>query len=98
MSDAVSQVQTACLVLTSAEYERLKPLLYHVVDEATQQRMAALRTEALGLAVGLLRASPPSRSQSLALTHLEDSLMRGIQSLALGGRAVLPPQFVVEGE
>ena len=83
--------------ITPEEFERLKTLCYHAVVQPsiTSMAMDALRTEYIHLALSLLRSQAPSRSQSLALTHLEDSLMRGVQALALQGKPQLPSAFEV---
>jgi len=66
-----------------------KELYYHVVDTETMKAMARLRQVyiELGAELGNL---PDCRSKSLAKTHLEDSLMRSMQALALQGSAVEP--------
>lgn len=84
------------MTLTATEFDRLRPLFYHGVGPDTMNLMAALRREYVLLALTVLRGQPSSRSQSLALTHLEDALMRAIQGLALTGRPQLPLGFVVE--
>lgn len=86
------------LRLTQDEYARLKTFLYHTVDKSTQDHMDILRSQGLRLALNILRSGPPSRSQELALTHLEDAMMRAIQTLALSGTPVLPPYFSREAE
>lgn len=83
-------------VLTPAEYEQLRPFLYHTVDAAIALEMAQLRAQYLTLALGILRGQVRSRSQSLALTHLEEAQMRAIQGLALQGTPELPPGFSME--
>jgi hypothetical protein len=67
-------------------------LFYHVVapDSVAMDRMTLLRTRYLHLAEDILTFCPPNRSRSLALTELEYSLMRAIQSLALTGELVDP--------
>lgn len=58
-------------------------LYYHLVTPGTAAIMADLRHAYIGLADLVLQSTPPSREQSFALTHLEDSLMRAMQSLAI---------------
>lgn len=84
------------IVLTPAEAERLRSFLYHTVPDSLMQQMSALRAQCLSLAVEVLRGQETSRVQSLALTHLEEALMRAIQGLALQGTPHLPPGFVIE--
>ena len=78
------------------ETDRLKsdyPTLFdHVVAPASvaMDRMTLLRTRFIHLAEDILTFCPPNRSRSLALTELEYSLMRTIQSLALTGELVDP--------
>lgn len=63
--------------------ERLKDFHYHTVDPLTSNLMAETREAYYRLAVRLVSDLPESREKSLALTYLEDSLMRAIQSLAV---------------
>lgn len=79
------------LILTPAELDRLRPFFYHRVTAGIEAAMTLLRDDYLRLAVATLRDQPPSRSQSLALTHLEEALLRAIQGLALQGEPVFPP-------
>jgi hypothetical protein len=78
------------------EQDRLRTdyptFFYHVVAPASvaMDRMTLLRTRFLHLAEDILTFCPPNRSRSLALTELEYSLMRAIQSLALTGELVDP--------
>lgn len=78
------------------EIDRLKndypTLFYHVVEPGTvaMQHMGNLRLLYIQLAEDILSLCPPNRSRSLALTELEYSLMRAIQSLALTGELVDP--------
>lgn len=81
--------------VTQAEYEKLKTFLYHTVPQHIQEDMGALRVQYIHLALAVLRDQNSSRSQSLALTHLEESQFRAIQGLALQGSAQLPPDFEV---
>lgn len=71
--------------MTQEQMTKLKTFFYHTVDKDLQTRMTTIRAEYIALAVSVLNACPDSRSKSLALTHLEDSCMRAIQSLALEG-------------
>ncbi len=67
--------------------ERLKTLLYHKdIPPEIAEEMTRLRQLYVDLAVTILEDIPgETRSKSLALTHLEDSLFRTIQALALHG-------------
>ena len=72
-------------------------LFYHELAPSSMavQHMRLLREEYIALAAAVLSMCPPNRSRSLALTELEYSLMRAIQSLALTGELVdprVPPQ------
>lgn len=66
--------------------QRLECLFYHshIPDDALQV-MKKVRQEYVNLAMYLVKALPEGRSKSLALTYMEDSLMRAIQSMALTG-------------
>lgn len=67
-------------------------LFYHVVQPGTvaMQHMGDIRAQYLALGEHILTVCPPNRSRSLAMTELEHSLMRAIQSLALTGELVDP--------
>ena len=57
---------------------------YHRVESViVQETMEHMRTAYKDLAGSLVRGLPDCRSKLLALTHLEDSLMRAIQALAI---------------
>ena len=80
------------------EYERDRlrneypTFFYHIVptSSAAMVRMTRLRAHYIALAEQVLDVCPPNRSRSLALTELESSLMRAIQSIALTGELVDP--------
>ena len=67
-------------------------LFYHQLPPGSvaAQRMEQIRTRYLLLAEDILTLCPPNRSRSLAVTELEYSLMRAMQSLALTGELVDP--------
>lgn len=67
---------------------------FHTVPTGSvaMQYMEKIRVGYLTLAEQVLTRCPPNRSRSLALTELESSLMRAIQSLALTGELVDPRQ------
>jgi hypothetical protein len=81
--------------LLQDEYEKIKTLLYHVVPKHIQEDMVEIRVQYIQLALTVLRNTEYSRSQSIALTHLEESLMRTIQGMAMRGTPQLPPDFEV---
>ena len=66
----------------------LKSFQYHVVSEAQAEEMALIRSLYYETAKAVSGICPEGRSQSLALTYLENSLMRAIQSIALEGQAI----------
>src|SRR5262245_17715415 len=72
--------------------EEYPTLFYHQVPPSSiaTRHMERLRLAYLALAEDILGLCPPNRSRSLALTELEYSLMRAIQSLALTGELVDP--------
>jgi hypothetical protein len=65
---------------------------YHTVapSSVAMRHMELVRLQYITVATTLLRLCPANRSRSLALTELEYSLMRAIQSLALTGELVDP--------
>ena len=67
-------------------------LFYHAVlpSSVAARHMELLRMQYIALAEQVLALCPPNRSRSLALTELEYSLMRAIQSLAMTGELVDP--------
>jgi hypothetical protein len=59
-------------------------LHYYVVTDSTAiARMEKLREAAIAFG-DMIMQEPPSRSQSLAMTALEECLMRAIQAIAMG--------------
>ncbi len=71
------------MALDLALQKRLETLLYHKVSPAGCERMAFVRKQYYNLAKMVLEVCPESRATSLAITHLEESCMRAIQSIAL---------------
>lgn len=51
-----------------------KVFTYHKPKEDQPERYVAIRDKAKELAYLLVKNTPPSREQSLALTHLEESI------------------------
>lgn len=49
---------------------------YHAPNEDQVDRMTYLRGMAKGVADAIIRCTPESREQSLALTHLEECVMQ----------------------
>lgn len=72
--------------------EPRKEMMYHkVTDIGDQERMGYVREEYYKLYRVIKLNTPVNRSQSIALTYLEDSLLRAIQSIAIEyGEAVAP--------
>jgi hypothetical protein len=72
-----------------AEYPTL---FYHTLPPGSvaSRHMERIRVGFLALAEDILTLCPTNRSRSLALTELEYSLMRAIQSLAMTGDLVDP--------
>lgn len=62
-----------------------KELYSHKPDSEQIERMIHIRSQYIELADYLLNVLPEGRPKSLAKTHLEDSLMRAIQAVALLG-------------
>jgi hypothetical protein len=81
--------------MTPDEFERVRPLLYHTVTPEIAATMASIRRDNVLMALRILREQSRSRSQSLALTHLEEQQMRTLQGLAMGGEVQLPDGLVV---
>jgi hypothetical protein len=63
--------------------KRLELFLYHKVSPAGQERMAFLRKQYYSLAKMVLELCQEPQATALAMTHLEESCMRAIQSIAL---------------
>lgn len=63
--------------------ERLTTFCYHTVDADGQKHMADIRRAYHDLAELVLCDLPECRSKSLAVTYLEDSLMRAVQAIAI---------------
>jgi hypothetical protein len=72
--------------LPSKHLERLKTMVYHAdMSQDTMFKMDTLRQHYIDLAVQITEYVPECRSKSNCLTHLEESLMRCIQALAMQG-------------
>lgn len=70
---------------------RLEKMLYHqVTDPADIETMAELRKMYIRLGLSILEMLPEGDNKQECLSLLEMSLMRGIQSLAVQGVAVIP--------
>ena len=80
---------------TSAELDRLKHMLYHTATPELAAEMEAIRVAHLRLGLAIIRTTEASRAQSIALTHLEETCMRSIQSLALKGAMQIPAAIEV---
>lgn len=63
----------------------LRDFVWHDVDKGVSFRMSLVRQRYHDLAVYVMGDIPDSRERGLALTHLEESLMRAIQALAVAG-------------
>jgi len=68
---------------TTEEVARLENnFTYHAPKEGQQERYVAIREECKQLGACLLLLCPPSRERSLALKHLEDTMMWANASIA----------------
>jgi hypothetical protein len=83
-------------ILTTEEAQRLTPLFYHKVDGVQADTMEKIREKVVDLGALILRTTPAGRSQSLALTHLEEASMRAIQAVALQGELIIPSDVEVQ--
>lgn len=65
--------------------EVINSLEYHPLngDQVKGEKFDTLRTKAIELATTICQVTPPSREQSLAYTHLEETLMWAIKSIAI---------------
>ena len=84
--------------MVKGNYDRLKCFTYHKdISHETQMVMESVRQFYVNLAEFLIVALPEGRSKSIgdiALTYLEESEMRAIQSLALSGTPDV--HFIIE--
>lgn len=55
---------------------------YHAPKPGQQERYESLRAQARGLAEGIIKMTPASREQSLALTKLEEAIFWANASIA----------------
>ncbi len=55
---------------------------YHAPKSDQQERYVAIREKGKEMAFLLVENTPPSREQSLALTHLEDAIMCANRAIA----------------
>lgn len=63
---------------------------YHPPTDDQPERYAAIRDQAKSLALFLVRSTPASREQSLALTHLEEVVFWANASIARQEGALTP--------
>ena len=63
-----------------------KSLTNHTPTDEQVARIENIRDRAKLLASDIIHTTPQSREQSLALTHLEDSVMWAVKSIVLEGR------------
>lgn len=68
---------------TPEHHYDLRDFYYHSITLEVAARMTEIRAQYHALAQLLVATCPTNRELSLALTHLEESLMRSIQSLAV---------------
>ena len=69
--------------LTQEQVERVENnFTYHSPFGDQTARYQKIRNEAKNLAIHIMTFTPPSREQSLALTHLEDAIMWANASIA----------------
>lgn len=71
------------MALDLALHQKLRTMLYQKVSPAGCERIAFVRKQYYNLGKIILECCPESRATSLAVTHLEESLLRAIQSIAL---------------
>lgn len=55
---------------------------YHSPKDDQPQRYEAIRNQAKSLAYNIVKNTPPSREQSLALTHLEEAIFFANSAIA----------------
>ncbi len=55
---------------------------YHAPKDDQPERYVALRNQAKQLAYDIVKNTPPSREQSLAITHLEESIFYANAAIA----------------
>lgn len=70
----------------SGRYEQLKrSITNHTPSTEQVAEIEALREMAKSLGYVICEGQPPSREQSLALTHLEEVVMWGVKGIILNG-------------
>ena len=82
--------------LPMTEEQRLRDFIYHAIDLGAPNIMDVVRGKYYALAQELLRTLSDCRERSLALTALEESLMRAMQCLAITYGQPIPPTLPVE--
>jgi len=60
----------------------LETFTYHAPKDDQPERYIFLRDEAKKLAVNIVKNTPPSREQSLAITHLEEAIFYANAAIA----------------
>jgi hypothetical protein len=59
-----------------------KTFTYHAPKDDQPERYVRLRDQAKQLAYDIIKNTPPSREQSLAITHLEESIFYANAAIA----------------
>lgn len=73
--------------IAAAEFDRIKRSLTNQAPTADQvERIEAVRAAGLLIAGRVLEQCPSSRERSLALTHLEETVMWAVKSIVLEPR------------
>lgn len=76
------------VLVPSGMLKRFECFVYHKVQEKSHMElMEEMRQKYIDLAVFVNISVPDGKPKSLALAHLEDSLMRSIQAIAMLGIA-----------
>jgi hypothetical protein len=84
--------------VTKEEFEKLNTFFYHKIEQGTDLafKIDAVRESYIVMAIDLIKDQEKSRSQELALTHLEESLYRAIQGLVVKTTPIVPLWITVE--
>lgn len=69
--------------ITTKSHEQIeKTFTYHAPKDDQPERYVKLRDEAKALAYSIVKNTPTSREQSLALTHLEEAIFYANAAIA----------------